>query len=96
MLDCTDRSSIDRSLSIRGPASVEEYASTLDEEGVPAEFVSLLAYLFSEVLDGRNAHLAGGVQRALGREPRDFGDYARNAAEAGIWNPLPHQRVDAA
>jgi hypothetical protein len=26
------------------------------------------------------------VQRALGREPRDFGDYARRTAAAGIWD----------
>jgi uncharacterized protein YbjT (DUF2867 family) len=39
------------------------------------------------VLDGRNARLADGVQRALGREPRDFSDYARDAAAIGIWNP---------
>ena len=47
---------------------------------------TLLTYLFSEVLDGRNAHLADGVQRALGREPRDFSDYAREAAATGVWN----------
>jgi uncharacterized protein YbjT (DUF2867 family) len=68
--------------------SVDEYALALGEEGVPAEFVSLLTYLFSEVLDGRNAHLADGVQRALGREPRDFRDYARVAAAAGVWKPM--------
>ncbi len=38
-----------------------------------------------ETLDGRNAHLADGVQRALGRPPRDFRDFARAAAEAGTW-----------
>jgi hypothetical protein len=47
--------------------------------------VDLLTYLFSEVLDGRNARLADGVQRALGREPRDFADYARDAAARGVW-----------
>ena len=57
----------------------------LAEHDVPAEFVSLLAYLFSEVLDGRNAHLTDGVRRALGREPRDFADYAREAAASGVW-----------
>jgi hypothetical protein len=46
----------------------------------------LLAYLFTEVLDGRNAHVADGVQRALGREPRAFADFARRAAEAGVWD----------
>jgi hypothetical protein len=47
--------------------------------------IGLLRYLFTEVLDGRNATLADGVQRALGREPRDFADYARAAADAGAW-----------
>ena len=68
------------------PVSVEQYASMLAEHEVPAECVRLLTYLFSEVLDGRNAHLADGVQRALGREPRDFADYARDAAATGIWD----------
>jgi hypothetical protein len=31
--------------------------------------------------------LADGVQRALGREPRDFSDYVRDAAATGVWNP---------
>jgi uncharacterized protein YbjT (DUF2867 family) len=69
------------------PVSLDEYASLLAEHGVPDEFVSLLGYLFSEVLDGRNARLGDGVQRALGREPRDFGTFARESAAAGIWDP---------
>ncbi len=47
--------------------------------------MELLRYLFTEVY-GHNASLANGVQRALGREPRDFADYARDAAEGGVWN----------
>ncbi|MFF0416569.1 NmrA family transcriptional regulator, partial [Kitasatospora sp. NPDC004745] len=27
-----------------------------------------------------------GVRRALGREPRDFADYAREAAATGVWD----------
>ena len=37
----------------------------------------------------RNAaqsNMVHGVQRALGREPRDFADYARDAAASGVWN----------
>jgi hypothetical protein len=49
----------------------------------------MLALIFGEVLDGRNARLTDGVQRALGREPRDFSDYARDAATTGIWTPTP-------
>ena len=63
----------------------DEYASALAAEGVPPGEVALINYLFAEVLDGRNAHLTDGVQRALGRPPRDFGDFAREAAAAGIW-----------
>jgi uncharacterized protein YbjT (DUF2867 family) len=66
--------------------SVEEYASLLVEQNVPADYVWLLTYLYREVLDGRNAYLTDGVQRALGREPKDFADYARDAAATGIWD----------
>ena len=66
--------------------SADQYASALVEAELPPEFVWLVNYLFTTVLDGRNAHLSDGVQRALGREPRDFTDYARAAAAAGVWN----------
>jgi uncharacterized protein YbjT (DUF2867 family) len=69
------------------PLSIEDYAAAAVDQGVPGDVVELLTYLFTEVLDGRNAHLGDGVQRALGREPRDFGDYARDAAATGVWNP---------
>jgi uncharacterized protein YbjT (DUF2867 family) len=68
------------------PVSLEDYASLLVEQEVPADFVKLLSDLFTEVLDGRNAYLSDGVQRALGRPPRDFADYARDAAATGVWN----------
>jgi uncharacterized protein YbjT (DUF2867 family) len=68
------------------PVSIEEYATAALEHGVPADVVEFLKYLFGEVLDGRNAVLTDGVQRALGRPPRDFSDYARDAAAAGVWN----------
>ena len=69
------------------PVSMAEFESLLAEQQVPADFVWLLKYLFTEVLDGRNAHLADGVQRALGREPRDFSEFARDAAATGVWSP---------
>jgi uncharacterized protein YbjT (DUF2867 family) len=68
------------------PVSLEEHAAVAAEQGVPAEVIELLTYLFSEVLDGRNAHVTDGVQRALGREPRDFRDFAREAAATGVWD----------
>jgi uncharacterized protein YbjT (DUF2867 family) len=69
------------------PISVDDFASALRAQQVPPEDIELVAYLFTEVLDGRNARLADGVQRALGREPRDFSQYARDAAATGVWDP---------
>jgi uncharacterized protein YbjT (DUF2867 family) len=69
------------------PISLDDFAAAAAEQGVPGEVVEGLTFIFDEVLDGRNARLADGVQRALGREPRDFSDYARDAAASGIWNP---------
>ena len=63
----------------------EAFVAGLASSGAPKEVVWLLDYLFSTVLDGRNAHLSDGVQRALGRPPKDFSDYAREAAATGIW-----------
>lgn len=68
------------------PVTAEQYSVYLAGQGVPAEFAAGLTDLFTEVLDGRNANLTDGVQRALGRQPRDFADYARAAAASGVWN----------
>jgi uncharacterized protein YbjT (DUF2867 family) len=70
------------------PVSLDEHAAEAAEHGVPPEFVDLLTYLFKEVVvDGRNAGTTDGVKRALGREARDFRDYARDAAASGVWSP---------
>jgi uncharacterized protein YbjT (DUF2867 family) len=77
------------------PLSIEEFAAAAAEQGVPGEVIELLTYLFGEVLDGRNAHVTDGVQRALGRQPRDFADYARDAAASGVWDPSPSRALAA-
>ena len=77
------------------PVPLDAFASALIAHDVTGDVVDLLTYLFGEVLDGRNARLTDGVQRSLGREPRDFRDYARDAAGTGIWRPVVAQR-DAA
>jgi len=65
--------------------SMDDYVVALEQAQLPPQFVGLIKYLFTEVLDGRNAHLTDGVQRALGRAPRDFTEYARRAAASGAW-----------
>lgn len=66
----------------------EAFVSSVAESGAPEEVVWLLDYLFSTVLDGRNAFLTDGVQRALGRPPKDFSQYARETAAKGIWKAV--------
>ncbi len=66
------------------PVPVEDYAAAAAEQGVPAELVDFLAYLFSDVL-GNSAHVTDGVQRGAGRPARDFTDYATRAAATGTW-----------
>jgi hypothetical protein len=71
---------------------LDDFAGALAQERVHGEEVALLRYLFGEVLDGRNAHVTDGVQRALGRPARDFTEYARAAAASGAWDPA-HARA---
>ena len=65
---------------------IADYTAMLTEYGLPQDFIWLLNHLFTEVL-GSKAQLADGVQRALGREPKDFADYARETATTGVWTP---------
>jgi len=65
--------------------SVDEFVGGLRQEGLPEDFVELLVDLFTRVLDGRNSSVTDGVSSALGREPRDFRDFARDAAATGVW-----------
>jgi uncharacterized protein YbjT (DUF2867 family) len=67
------------------PVSPEEHAAEAAEQGVPGEVIEAINYVFSTVLVDRNAHPADGVQRALGREPRDFSEFAREVAATGVW-----------
>lgn len=67
------------------PVSVDDYALELVQHGFSEEEALPVAQLIADVLDGRNATLADGVQRSLGREPRDFAEFARAEAEAGTW-----------
>ncbi|MFK8052447.1 MAG: NAD(P)H-binding protein [Woeseiaceae bacterium] len=63
----------------------DAFVAGLTNSGAPEEVVWMLDYLFSTVLDGRNAILTDGVQRALGRPPKDFSDYASDVAASGAW-----------
>ncbi len=64
----------------------EAFVAGVAKAGLPADIAWLMDYLFDSVLDGRNAQVSDGVQRALGREPKDFSHYAREMAAAGVWS----------
>ena len=68
------------------PVPHDAFVQGVAESGAPQDVLWMLDYLFATVLDGRNAYLTDGVQRALGRQPKDFSDYARGVAGTGLWN----------
>lgn len=66
------------------PISFEDFHVNVAQSG--GDFVAdVFTAIARETLDGRNAHTTDGVMRALGRPPRDFADFARDAALAGAW-----------
>jgi uncharacterized protein YbjT (DUF2867 family) len=67
--------------------SPEAFRAGFVDAQVPAPEIDLIMYLFTTVLDGRNARPVDGVRRALGRAARSFEDYARRIAPSGLWRP---------
>jgi len=63
-----------------------DFTEGLTQAGLDEDLVAFLAYLFTEVMDGRNAGTTQGVERVLGGPPRAFADYARQAAATGVWS----------
>ena len=68
------------------PVPHDAFVAGVRDSGAPKEVVWMMDYLFATVLDGRNSHLTDGVERALGRAPRDFAAYAREVAATGLWS----------
>ncbi len=65
--------------------SGEAFREGLEAQRVPSGMIGLLEFLFTEVLDGRNASVAHGVREALGRGPGRFEDYVKRVAAEGAW-----------
>jgi uncharacterized protein YbjT (DUF2867 family) len=74
----------------------EEFTAGIDGSGMPADIAWLLNYLFETVLDGRNAYVSDGVQRALGRPPVEFSEFARRIAARGTWNVADSRAIKTA
>lgn len=68
------------------PLTPEAYVDEQRAQGVPEEWVQLTVGMYDYVRSGGLASVGDGVQRALGRAPRDFSEYADAAARQGVWN----------
>ncbi len=67
------------------PIAFEDFHANVAASG--GDFVAdVFTQIARETLDGRNAHTADGVERALGRKPRDFATFAKTAMAAGAWS----------
>ncbi len=71
------------------PVPLDAYKDGMRAVGLPEGVIWLVDYLFTNVMDGRNEYVVDGVQRALGRQPRSFMTYAKDAATTGIWDKAP-------
>lgn len=67
------------------PVTLEEFHAGLLQT-LGQEWADLLRTIADETLDGRNAWVGDGVQRALGRQPRTFDAYCIAAAASGAWS----------
>ncbi|MER6995655.1 NmrA family NAD(P)-binding protein [Streptomyces sp. NPDC000410] len=66
--------------------SRDEYIAMLRQFDFPAADAAWLTDLFLMLMDGHNAQLTDGVERVLGRAPKDFGAFAKDAAASGAWS----------
>ena len=67
------------------PISFEDFHANVAASG--DEFVAdVFTKIARETLDGRNAFVSDGVERAVGRKPRDFTEFAATAAIQGMWS----------
>lgn len=65
--------------------TIEQYSTMLTEYQVPDDYIKLITYLFTQVLDGRNCKLSDGVEKALGRKSTDFSEYLKRTVTTGVW-----------
>lgn len=70
------------------PVELVAYIKFLEEMGVPEDYVWLINYLFTHVLDAKgNDVVTEDVQKVLGRKPKDFSEYVKETEQTGVWNP---------
>lgn len=66
---------------------IGDYTGMLRQYQVPEDFIQLIEYLFTQVLDGRNESLTGDIETVLHRQPTSFAEYLEKTVKTGVWNP---------
>ncbi|WP_030761883.1 NAD(P)H-binding protein [Streptomyces griseus] len=68
------------------PVTHQDYVDELLCYDVAADYALFLAELVAQIRDNKNAVPTDTVRRVLGREPRDFEDFVKDAAARGVWD----------
>ncbi len=66
--------------------TLDENVKLLKEYKLPDDYIWLVNYLFTEVLDGRNASVTNDIEKVLGRKAKDFIEFVKETALTGIWD----------
>ncbi len=77
--------SLNRTITFQ-EVSMEEYAAMLKSYQMPDDFIWLITYLFTEVLDGRNESLTNDIENVLNKKPTSFQTYIEKTLKTSIWN----------
>lgn len=76
------------------PITLPAYTKAMKQQGVPADFVWLIEYLFSEVLGNpSNSEITNDIEEVLGRKAIDFTGYVKETVKTGVWNPSVTQPI---
>ena len=68
--------------------TLSAYAQVMKQQGVPADYVWLIEYLFSEVLGNPNiAEMTNDIEKVMGRRPKDISKYIEETVATGVWHP---------
>ncbi|OMI36280.1 NmrA family NAD(P)-binding protein [Streptomyces sparsogenes] len=67
------------------PVDRDTYVAALSGQGYPDDTVRAVADLMEAIGRGAGETVGDGVRRALGRPPRSFADFVKEAAASGAW-----------
>lgn len=70
------------------PITLTAYTKMLEEFDVPADYIWLINYLFTEVLGTPgNDVVTNDVEKVLNRKPKDFTEFVQETVGTSVWNP---------